>query len=804
MKKKNDLRKIKSQRKLSLAGLMIMGSYEKENFERLLRSIDGYVEILFVHFNHGSLGLIPEEEFPIIPDDVSLKVIFQRYTWDDDFAKARNENLEMLYNYQNLSGKKFDWWIWLDQDDTIENPEDLPTLIESLDENTQMVFLPYHYGVDPKTEQVIAIQQRERLFRTDCKVKWSYPIHEVAHSPISTQAARKKDVIIRHWREPHNVRTETRERNRRILTRARKQDPDNPRLIYYLANEIYAEAALCKQEGKPFMEYINAATKLYEEYIPNAPSPDDAYIAYHQMGELARMAGAFPKAIEAELGSLIIHPDWPDAYCGIAESFMNMEDWDKVEWWANAALVNCTGEQTTTQIREPLHTEYIPRLLLGIAQENKGDYEKALEQYELIADKGLSVDVDEKLKNVKKLLTQQQLKAQEVSPDEQKKLIRKRLFSSNPDKSIAFFTRPLFEPWHPEIVKDGGIGGAETCVMEIAKRFAQDGWRSVVFGTPGPYRGTVDSDGVEWWSSEDFLTTEKFTVLVSSRTPELFDANINAKLKLLWMHDVNTGPNFEGEFGDRLANVDYVVGLTNWHCQHLNYMYGVEPHKLACIPNGIDLSRFDDWATTPKQPHKFVWSSSPDRGIDVLINMWPSIRKRWSDAELHVFYGWHSIEKILEIQPDHPIHTFYENVNAVLDELGREEAGIFWHDRVDQNTLAKELMTCQAWLYPTYFMETFCITALEMQAAGVIPITSNLAGLREVVSVDDLKIDGWPNNSSFARQFVNKTSQVVNSMPWYQNKLIEQGREFSEQFTWDNSYQIWSSVVNNVLNPVSV
>jgi glycosyltransferase involved in cell wall biosynthesis len=36
-------------------------------------------------------------------------------------------------------------------------------------------------------------------------------------------------------------------------------------------------------------------------------------------------------------------------------------------------------------------------------------------------------------------------------------------------------------------------------------------------------------------------------------------------------------------------------------------------------------------------------------------------------------------------------------------------------------------------LYPTYFSETYCITAIEAQLAGLFPVTNNLAALQETV-----------------------------------------------------------------------
>jgi glycosyltransferase involved in cell wall biosynthesis len=764
---------------------LIAGNDIKEDpsgITRCLESLTDYIEVAFILFNGD--GDPPELEGNI------PKIIWGDMVWEDDFAKARNKSFELVHNYMKLSGEKFDWIMWIDTDDTLEGGENLQSMLDELDPSTQGVFLKYEYAVDPDTGQVLTAQQRERLFRIDVVARWHYPIHEVCHTPNGTQYAKKDSVWIRHQRNPLADRSSTRERNRRILTRAHKESPEVPRFTYYLANEVYAEAAELAVAGRVDKDVANAAIKLYEEFIPVAPSPDDAYIAAHQIAELKRMKGDNRGAIESELQAMMIHPTWSDAYVGIAQCYCNVKDWDKVIFWSDSCLKNSVKAETS-QVREPLNDYELPLYLKAIALENKGNLTEALSIYEEL-DTGAIPEVPLRITEVKGKILDENDKAGLPSPEED----RKRLFGTQPEKSIAFFTRPLFEAWHPKVVKEGGIGGAETCVMEVAKRFAADGWRTVVFGTPGDYRG-VDEDGIEWWNSEDWVTTEPFTIFVSSRTPEVFDSVIPADVKLLWMHDVNVGPVFDGPFGDRTKNIDAIIGLTDWHCQHMSKLYNIPIEKFIKIPNGIDLSRFSD--EQKKKKKTFVWSSSPDRGLDVVMRLWGPIRERWPDAELHIYYGWNSINKILEIHPDHPLQSFKAHLMGVIEDLGGEGAGIYWHDRVGQQQLARELEGYEYWLYPTYFMETFCITALEMQAAGVIPLVNNIAALNETVAHPYSKLWGWPNNESFMTEFLGRL-YVLDTQPKKKKEIYAAGREHASKYTWDNAYSLWQMHCDHIVN----
>src|ERR1044072_5305557 len=182
----------------SIAETLIAGDSRKtergkEDFFRCLNSLDPVVDKIFVTYNgEGDLPEAPE----------GIRVIWNRDGWNEDFALARNASFDMVKRYQHLNQKKFDWILWVDTDDILEG--DIHGVLNSLDPKSQVVMLRYDYAVDPKTEQVLAVQQRERLFRTDMPTHWVYPIHEVCHFPVGTQVARKDGAWIRPWREPKN------------------------------------------------------------------------------------------------------------------------------------------------------------------------------------------------------------------------------------------------------------------------------------------------------------------------------------------------------------------------------------------------------------------------------------------------------------------------------------------------------------------------------------------------------------------------------------------------------------------------
>ena len=90
----------------------------------------------------------------------------------------------------------------------------------------------------------------------------------------------------------------------------------------------------------------------------------------------------------------------------------------------------------------------------------------------------------------------------------------------------------------------------------------------------------------------------------------------------------------------------------------------------------------------------------------------------------------------------HAINPGYSAIDgfpcvASLDDL--RDQGVVYHGGVDHTTLHAAMRKSSVWLYPTSGdAETFCITALKMQASGVWPVTSEAGALPEVVMHGDV------------------------------------------------------------------
>jgi len=201
---------------------------------------------------------------------------------------------------------------------------------------------------------------------------------------------------------------------------------------------------------------------------------------------------------------------------------------------------------------------------------------------------------------------------------------------------------------------------------------------------------------------------------------------------------------------------------------------GISDNDCFISSNGINLRDFDIKGIE-RQPHRMIYTSSYDRGLEHLLKMWPEIRKEVPDAELHVFYGWNTYDYFTSIGMRDG--KFKEYLTPLLSQDGVTD-----HGRVGHKKLAREFLKSKFWVYPCHFEEISCISAMKAQAAGCVPVCTDYAALSETVK-DGVIVHGKADEGTVNANFKSKLIEALKEQP-----VVSIDKE---QFGWDKVAKSW-------------
>lgn len=321
---------------------------------------------------------------------------------------------------------------------------------------------------------------------------------------------------------------------------------------------------------------------------------------------------------------------------------------------------------------------------------------------------------------------------------------------------IAIWTGYAIGPWHPSDITQRGLGGSETAAVRLAEELAAMGYVVTLYGQ-------FEQDGmcgdVMLRDFREFDPSQPLDGLIGFRDATLFDERPNARFTALWLEDL---PGQERLTPARAANVDRVCAVTHWHKECMEDAYpwlrdlsdpAGRPIVAACR-NGI-VHRWFSEQPAPDREQRVVYSSSPDRGGDVILELWPQIREQVPAAELILTYSrWYDL--CYQQFGETPAHR---KMIELLEQPGvaRVEGGM------GQKALAHLMRASLVWAHPSWwtsgdqeFHETSCISAMEAQAAGCVVVASNWGALTETVQHGTL-VDGDPRDpdGSWRHAFVD-------------------------------------------------
>lgn len=361
---------------------------------------------------------------------------------------------------------------------------------------------------------------------------------------------------------------------------------------------------------------------------------------------------------------------------------------------------------------------------------------------------------------------------------------------------FAIWTGMAWEDWSPSRIENGGIGGSETAAVMVSRELAKLGHQVVLYGQfkegiDGSHHDYVNNGRVDYAHYKTVLDPGQISadVFISSRDVHALLLQPKALAKAVWVHDINLGHDTH----DRLDKYDSILCLSQWSAKTIEAYYPhVRKNRILVTRNGIDANRFKPEMSTEEvlakkdKAPRFTYSSSPDRGLDRLLDFWPKIRTLAPTAELHVYYGFQNWKLMARGNSAavNKIGWFERRLSDMADQ------GVVFHDRVGQQELAESFMRSLLWLYPTDFKETSCITAMEAQAAACVPVCTGLAALNETVKSGVL-IKPFNMEVRYEVDFLVAVKDLLENTP-KRNSLATAGRKHAlEELTWKGVAQQW-------------
>lgn len=362
------------------------------------------------------------------------------------------------------------------------------------------------------------------------------------------------------------------------------------------------------------------------------------------------------------------------------------------------------------------------------------------------------------------------------------KMNRVHLVEKLNKKTVVLYSGPGWEKWDYKNIDQGGIGGSETWQVHMSKEFSNLGFRVLNFNdclcetTDGLVRY------IPYTKLPEYIEYNWFDYFVCSRTTEPFRLPIRASKNIVMIHDIWISKQNTVQYHEK---VDKFCVLSEWHKNFVAQHHGLDKERLFIVSNGINLDRYK--TKVERNPYRLHWSSSLDRGLDTLLYLFDFIKLNVPQVELHIYYGTDNWEKLAVHKPQE--QQKIESIKKAMDK-----PGVFYHGRVGQEQLAKEQLRSALWAYPTDFEETFSITAIECQAAGVPIVASNYAGLRTTVNNTGLLIGSGLKGESYTRdfrlEFTRKCIKLLKDKNFWE-EWSQKGLENAQKYSWANVAKQW-------------
>ena len=336
------------------------------------------------------------------------------------------------------------------------------------------------------------------------------------------------------------------------------------------------------------------------------------------------------------------------------------------------------------------------------------------------------------------------------------------------------------------------LGGSQSCLSYLAMALAQRGHEVTALtstSSPRVIHG-VRCLGLREIPRAIFEAPQSIAIVLNG--PADMATQVRAAIPptvplVLWAHHATDQPAMQPLRNPAIPGQwDRILCVSPWQAQTFVRDLGVPPERIEVLHDAF-APAFEGLFPSSRElelakagPPRLAYTSTPFRGLDVLLACFPAIRQVHPDCQLDVFssmvvYGGDSGQ-----DPYTPLYAHCRTLE-----------GATYYGSVAQPELARHMARVSMLAYPNTFPETCCIAALEALAAGALVVTSDQGALRDTCNGYGRLIEPFgPQRApeAFARDFVVAVCAALTELKRdpaaFAARQFAQASHFNATHTW--------------------
>jgi glycosyltransferase involved in cell wall biosynthesis len=207
------------------------------------------------------------------------------------------------------------------------------------------------------------------------------------------------------------------------------------------------------------------------------------------------------------------------------------------------------------------------------------------------------------------------------------------------------------------------------------------------------------------------------------------------------------------------------------------------------IKNGFDDDLIVKSEFKPKEKLKLVYTSTPWRGLDVLLSAMEQIKT--DKVELDIYSSTQIYGDAFKKISDNQFTALYDKAKTIKN--------VNYKGYLNHKELMKILHTYDCYIHPSTFEETFCLAAMESLAAGLVAVTTDLGALYETCAEFPIYVPYLKDKEALSNQFAG----AIDVLPDFVNSLNADAMKFQMQYYrqfyhWNVIKTYWERFLNGI------